>query len=47
MCDRPLVASALAVDAAVWPEDDDLLGTGVAAWTTATLRSWLDNTTRT
>lgn len=40
--DWPLVACALALDAAVWTHDGDLLGTGVPTWTTATLQSWLD-----
>jgi predicted nucleic acid-binding protein len=44
--DWPLVATALALDAAIWTEDNDLLGTGVATWTTATIQIWLDNTTR-
>lgn len=40
--DWPLVACALALDAAIWTEDNDLLGTGVATWTTATIQGWLD-----
>ncbi|MFP5377159.1 MAG: PIN domain-containing protein [Acidimicrobiia bacterium] len=40
--DWPLVACALVLDAAVWTHDGDLLGTGVATWTTATLEGWLD-----
>jgi predicted nucleic acid-binding protein len=40
--DWPLVACALVLDAAIWTNDDDLLGTGVATWTAATLQSWLD-----
>jgi len=40
--DWPLVACALALDAAVWTHDGDLLGTGVATWTTTTLQGWLD-----
>lgn len=40
--DWPLVACALALDAAVWTHDGDLLGTGVPTWTTETLRGWLD-----
>ena len=35
--DWPLVACALALDAAVWTNDNDLLGTGVPTWTTETL----------
>lgn len=40
--DWALVACALVLDAAVWTHDGDLLGTGVATWTTATLQGWLD-----
>ena len=40
--DWPLVACALALDAAVWTNDNDLLGTGVPTWTTETLPAWLD-----
>lgn len=39
--DWPTVAAAMTVDAGVWTEDGDFLGTGVATWTTATLRAWL------
>jgi len=40
--DWPLVACALALDAAIWTHDSDLLGTGVPTWTTQTLQGWLD-----
>lgn len=40
--DWPLVACSLALGAAVWTDDNDLLGTGVATWTTQTLQAWLD-----
>jgi predicted nucleic acid-binding protein len=40
--DWPVVASALALDAGIWTNDNDFLGTGVATWTTPTLYSWLD-----
>jgi predicted nucleic acid-binding protein len=40
--DWPLVACALALDAAVWTNDNDLLGTGVPTWTTESLQAWLD-----
>ena len=40
--DWPVVASALVLSADIWTNDNDCLGTGVATWTTATLRSWLD-----
>jgi predicted nucleic acid-binding protein len=41
-CDRdpgdwPTLALALLVDAAIWSEDDDLAGCGVATWRTAVL----------
>ena len=42
--DWPVVASALALSAAVWTNDNDFLGTGVATWTTETLQLWLDRT---
>jgi predicted nucleic acid-binding protein len=40
--DWPVVASALALSAAIWTNDNDFLGTGVATWTTDTLQAWLD-----
>lgn len=40
--DWPLVACALALDAAVWTHDGDLLGTEVPTWTTETVQGWLD-----
>ena len=45
--DWPVVACALALSAAVWTNDNDFLGTGVATWTTETLQLWLDRTTPT
>lgn len=39
--DWPLVACALALDAGVWTNNGDLLGTGVPTWTTSTLDGWL------
>jgi len=39
--DWPIVAAALTVDAAVWTEDGDFLGSGVATWSTGTLGTWL------
>jgi predicted nucleic acid-binding protein len=35
--DWPIVALALATRAAIWTEDRDFLGCGVATWTTSTL----------
>lgn len=40
--DWPLVACSIALGAAVWTDDNDLFGTGVATWTTQTLQAWLD-----
>lgn len=40
--DWPVVASALALSAAIWTNDNDFLGTGVATWTTDSLQAWLD-----
>jgi predicted nucleic acid-binding protein len=40
--DWPVVASALALAADVWTNDNDFLGTGVATWTTDTLQRWLE-----
>jgi len=42
--DWPVVASALALSADIWTNDNDFLGTGVATWTTETLQAWLDRT---
>ena len=39
--DWPVVASALALNAGIWTNDNDFLGTGVATWTTETLDRWL------
>jgi predicted nucleic acid-binding protein len=40
----PVVAGALALSAAIWSNDKDFFGTGVATWTTETLQGWLDRT---
>jgi predicted nucleic acid-binding protein len=37
----PIVALSLSLDAAVWTEDQDFLGTGVPTWSTRTLDAWL------
>ena len=39
--DWPAVASALALRAGIWTNDNDFLGTGVSTWTTNTLQLWL------
>lgn len=40
--DWPVVATALALNSAIWTNDNDFLGTGLATWTTDTLRGWLE-----
>ncbi len=40
--DWAVVASALALAADIWTNDNDFLGTGIATWTTDTLQSWLE-----
>lgn len=40
--DWPVVASALALSAGIWTNDNDFLGTGIATWTTESLQVWLD-----
>ena len=40
--DWPVVASALALAAGVWTNNNDFLGTGVPTWTTETVQAWLD-----
>ena len=40
--DWPVLASALALSAAIWTNDNDFLGSGVATWTTETLQAWLE-----
>ncbi len=40
--DWPAVACALLLNAGIWTNDNDFLGTGVPTWTTATLQAWLD-----
>ena len=40
--DWPVVASALALSAGIWTNDNDFLGTGVPTWTTETLQVRLD-----
>lgn len=40
--DWPVVATALALSADIWTNDNDFLGAGVGTWTTETLQAWLD-----
>lgn len=44
--DWPVVASALALQAGIWTNDNDFLGTGFATWTTKTLQRWLQHQPR-
>ncbi len=39
--DWPVVATALALSAAIWSNDSDFLGIGIATWTTDSLQRWL------
>lgn len=38
----PALALALQLECAIWTEDQDFFGTGVATWTTATVQRYLD-----
>ena len=38
--DWPLLAAAIAHNAAIWTDDRDFFGTGVATWTTRNIRFW-------
>lgn len=40
--DWPVVATALALTAGIWTNDNDFLGTGVPTWTTESLTAWLE-----
>lgn len=40
--DWPALALALQLECAIWTEDQDFFGTGVATWTTATVQRYLD-----
>jgi len=39
--DWPIIATALLLDSPIWTEDQDFFGSGVAAWTTATVEHYL------
>ena len=41
--DWPALALALQLECAVWTEDQDFFGTGVATWTTATVQHYLNS----
>jgi len=40
--DWPILATALGLDCAVWTEDADFFGTGVAVWTTSRVELFLE-----
>lgn len=40
--DWPVVACGLVLSADIWTSDNDFLGTGIATWTTDSLRLWLE-----
>lgn len=40
--DWPALALALQLECAIWTEDQDFFGTGVATWTTATVQRYLE-----
>ena len=40
--DWPTVAAALCIESGIWTNDGDFLGTGLATWSTATIRMWLE-----
>jgi predicted nucleic acid-binding protein len=41
--DWPALALAMQLECAIWTEDQDFFGTGVATWTTATVQRYLDS----
>jgi len=41
--DWPVVATSLLLNCAVWTEDQDFFGSGVATWTTSTVELYLRN----
>ena len=44
--DWPVLATALALDAPVWTEDQDFFGSGIATWTTGTVLMYFNNVGR-
>lgn len=40
--DWPVIATALVLHAGIWTNDNDFLGTGLATWSTDTIKSWLE-----
>lgn len=41
--DWPVLAAALLLNCPIWTEDHDFFGTGVATWTTSTVKYFLEN----
>lgn len=41
--DWPALALVMQLECAIWTEDQDFFGTGVATWTTATVQRYLDS----
>lgn len=41
--DWPALALALQLECAIWTEDQDFFGTGVATWTNATVKRYFEN----
>lgn len=41
--DWPVLAAALLLNCPIWTEDYDFFGTGVATWTTSTVKYFLEN----
>ena len=41
--DWPALALAMQLECAIWTEDQDFFGIGVATWTTATVQRYLDS----
>jgi hypothetical protein len=44
--DWPVLAAAVGLPCAVWTEDSDFFGTGIAAWTTSRIEIVLEGQTR-
>jgi predicted nucleic acid-binding protein len=44
--DWPVVATALLIDAPIWTEDQDFLGSGIATWTSNNIELFLRNIER-
>jgi predicted nucleic acid-binding protein len=45
--DWPVLAAALGLACAVWTEDSDFFGTGIAVWTTSRIEIFLEGQTKT